>query len=279
MDLKQYLCYNQNIKVIPSKVIYYVEGKELPNMTIKNDRMIEMNQAKEIFSESHNERAYVEVVNQIKQRIYEAKLLPGDRLPTERELCEVFGVSRMALREALRVLELSGLIEVKRGSKGGIFIADTVDQLVTQSFLTMFKMNKFSMDDFFKARLLIEPEIAAEATRTMGKQFIKLLKENLEVARSVSDNPTLRLEVGREFHILIARSTKNMFLEQILKSIVELADSLKIWHSDSADPLWEVIPDEHIKIVDAIKRGDAEQAKIEMRSHLQTTYDFFKKNK
>ncbi|MHB1167435.1 MAG: FadR/GntR family transcriptional regulator [Carboxydocellales bacterium] len=248
-------------------------------MRVKKDRTIELDEAKEMFSELRNERAFVEVVNKIKKRIFESKLLPGDRLPTERELCEVFGVSRMALREALRVLELSGLIEIKRGSKGGIFVADLVDKLVTQSYLTMFQMHKFSLDDFFKARLIIEPEITAEAARIRDKQFINSLKENLVLAGSVSNDAIRRLEVGREFHILIARSTENMFLEQILKSVVELANSLKIWDTNSTSPLWEVIPNEHLKILEAIEQGDAEQAKNEMRSHLQSSYDFFRNNK
>lgn len=245
-------------------------------MSEKNDRIIELDQAKEMFSEHRSERAFSEVANKIRKRIFESKLLPGDRLPTERELCEVFGVSRMALREALRVLELSGLIEIKVGSKGGIFVADQVDKLVAQSFLTMFKMHKFSMDDFFKARLLIEPEISAEAARIKDKRFINSLKKNVEFAASVFDDAVVRLEVNREFHIMIAKSTKNMFLEQILNSIEELADQLKIWHSETTKPLWEVIPGEHKKILDAIEQGNTMQAKIAMKSHIQTTYDFFR---
>ena len=231
-----------------------------------------------MFPELRSERAFVEVVNKIRNSIFESKLLPGDHLPPERELSEVFGVSRMALREALRVIELSGLIEIKLGSKGGIFVADQADKLVTQSFLTMFKLNKFSLDDFFKARLVIEPEVSAEAARIRNKRYIDLLRENIKAFKNVPTHTSPRLTVSRDFHVLVARSSGNMFLEQILKSVIELSELLKIWEHKETSTLMDTIPEDHIKILHAIERGNPEEAKTAMSQHIQRSYDFFKNN-
>src|SRR5271167_1790541 len=106
------------------------------------------------FGPIRNTRLFEEICEQIRGQLSLGKIGPGDKLPAERMLAGQFGVSRAAVREALRALEVSGLIELRKGSKGGAFLREESAPL-TQSLEDMIDLGRVSMRDFTEARLLI----------------------------------------------------------------------------------------------------------------------------
>jgi GntR family transcriptional repressor for pyruvate dehydrogenase complex len=91
-----------------------------------------------IFKSIQSSRPSISIVNQIKEAIFQKKLMPGDKLPSERVLMEQFGASRVTVREALRTLEHSGMSEIRREAEGGAFISDPNSKFVSNFLKTCF---------------------------------------------------------------------------------------------------------------------------------------------
>ena len=131
--------------------------------------------AAEPFRQLGRRKAYEEVADQLRERIFSAAVKTGERLPTERDLSAQFGVSRVVVREAVRALELSGLVSVKKGAKGGIFIAQDHQRPMTDSIGNLLARGEARLADLFEVRKLIEP-YAAECVARIGtaKDFAAL---------------------------------------------------------------------------------------------------------
>ncbi len=117
-----------------------------------------------MFKSVHTDRISQAIVEQIKDVIFRKKLKPGDKLPSERQLMEQFEASRVTVREALRTLEYSGIIEIKRGADGGAFIGDPNTKFVNNLLQDMFSMGKIKISNLTEARLAVEPFSARIAT-------------------------------------------------------------------------------------------------------------------
>ena len=131
--------------------------------------------AAEPFRQLGRRKAYEEVADRIRERIFSAAVKTGERLPTERELSTQFGVSRVVVREAVRALELSGLVSVKKGAKGGIFIAEDHQRPITDSIGNLLARGEARLEDLFEVRKLIEPYAAGRVARIgTAKDFAAL---------------------------------------------------------------------------------------------------------
>src|SRR5262249_30240853 len=113
-----------------------------------------------MFKSIRRRRISDEVVHQITEALFSGKLQPGDRLPRERDLADTFGASRTSVREPLRSLEQEGLIQVKKGSKGGLFVAELDHGPVTRSLHTLLRVGKVTLENIAEVRLIFEPEAA-----------------------------------------------------------------------------------------------------------------------
>ena len=109
-----------------------------------------------LFNPLKPKRAFEEVCDEIKTLIFTGTLKPGDRLPTELELASQFNVSRQTVREALRLLETTGFINMQKGGSGGPLIVDTILNTISNSFLDAFQLQKISVDELTAARIEIE---------------------------------------------------------------------------------------------------------------------------
>ena len=105
-----------------------------------------MEMQKNLFEPIKSERTFEKVSKKIKQLIFDGVLKPGDRLPSELDLAQQFGVSRQTIREALRILELSGFITIQKGGAGGPLIKDTVLHSLNGMFLDAFQLEKVTLD-------------------------------------------------------------------------------------------------------------------------------------
>src|SRR4051794_26240322 len=138
-----------------------------------------------MFTQVRQARVSGEIASQIVTAIVEGRLSSGDRLPSERELGEQFGVSRMTVRDALRVLEARGLISVKVGARGGAFVADATADRVAESMSTMLRLKRMSLSELAEARKIIEGAAAELAAQRADDDDIRRLEECLESGRKV----------------------------------------------------------------------------------------------
>ena len=130
-----------------------------------------------IFTPVKSKRTFEEVSAKIKDLIFEGTLKTGDRLPSESELAVQFGVGRQTVREALRILELSGFITVQKGYGGGPIVKDTVVSKISILFQDAFQLEKISLEHITQARSTIESAILTHIVENIDDRDIKALQE------------------------------------------------------------------------------------------------------
>jgi GntR family transcriptional repressor for pyruvate dehydrogenase complex len=120
------------------------------------------------------------IIDQIRNAIFEGRLKPGDKLPSERELIEEFKVSKMTLREALRSLEVLGFLEIRKGVAGGPFVTEVDMAKARDSFTNFLLFKNLSLKDLSEVRLLLEPYIAKKATLAITQEDLNRLEKLIE---------------------------------------------------------------------------------------------------
>lgn len=205
------------------------------------------------------------VINQIKQSILLGQFKAGERLPSERDLAEEFRVSRMAIREALRALELSGFIETRQGINGGAFVTDLTFEHLGDAFLDLFLADKVSIPEMLQVRLLIEPEVARLATQNINPVGIQKLKEALEIEELPLTTLLKDVEAKQNFHFILAEMSRNRFLEAIVRSLLKLTRNLVL--AVDAGPRFIHPAGMHRKVAEAVLSGDPEAAYQAMKNH------------
>ncbi len=205
------------------------------------------------------------VINQIKHSILLGHFKAGERLPSERELAEEFRVSRMAIREALRALELSGFIETRQGINGGAFVTDLTFEHLGNAFLDLFLADKVSIPEMLHVRLLIEPEVARLATLNINPDYVQRIKEALEIEELPLTTLLKDVEAKQNFHFILAEMSGNRFLEAIVRSLLKLTRNLVL--AVDAGPRFIHPAGMHRKVAEAVFSGNPEEAYEAMRNH------------
>lgn len=220
------------------------------------------------FKPLKSERFFEKVAGAIQREILLGNLQPGQKLPNETELARQFSVGRSAVREALKVLELSGLLIVKRGFNGGTFVRppDPEDSYnPTPSSLTF---ERASIDQLMEARILIEVK-TSELAATRGEDTeIAHLKQLLSRMRAMARTPARFISADVDFHLCIAEAAKNeVFLVMINAVKTSLKNDInKIIAQPGAV---EEILDDHSEIYKHIAARNPRGAARAMEHHLQ----------
>ena len=175
-----------------------------------------------MFSPLEKKRYSEQVAQLIQEKILRDKLEKGARLPTERELAQEFQVSRTVIREALRELEVSGLIKIKKGHTGGIFIADAYHKPLRNSLKNLVSSGKVTVDQIFDVRLLIEPHIAMLAARRAKKEDIERLQALMKDSAQHQDDPNILKQNNLKFHLLLGKASGNPILSMLIESVIEI---------------------------------------------------------
>jgi GntR family transcriptional repressor for pyruvate dehydrogenase complex len=208
------------------------------------------------------------VASEIEDAILTKKIPPGDKLPSELELCNQFGVSRTAVREALCTLSAKGLISVEKGR--GIFVSHLSSEHVIKSMHNYLeiKSNKNSPLDVIQARMIIEPAIAEyAATHHTAEDMVKL-KQNLDEMRE-NEDPVEHARLDMKFHYLIAQSSGNTIMPLILNPIHRLMPNIKKKIMDIVPGAKDAALTWHQTIVDSIEECDPKKAYNAMKGHLE----------
>ena len=175
------------------------------------------------FTPIKNKKLYLQVIHQIQQMICDGKLHKGDKLPPERELASILGVSRTAIREAFSALELLGIIESRQGE--GTFISPCpLDQKIIEPLSLIFMLEGSAQKDLLQLRTLLEVECAKLAAEHASKEELKKMQDYLAVLHAQQDDHLLGVQTDRELHFTIAKAGKNVFLYYIFMAISDVLD-------------------------------------------------------
>lgn len=212
-------------------------------------------------------RFFEDVQSQLKEAILSGRFKAGEKLPSERELCLEFQVSRGVIREAIRALELSGFVCIRQGPAGGAFVTDLTFNQVGSAFLDLFKTSKLSMKDIAPVRLHIEPEVARLATLNFKPSQAEMLlqverDEHVDYASNAD-----RIDRLTRVHKVIAQLCGNQFFEVIVRSMLMLTADVALTVASDHDLIHG--PGEHQAVIQAVISGDEERAAQEMAQHLK----------
>ena len=210
-------------------------------------------------------RLYEEIVKQLVDLINKGSLKPGDRLPTERELAVQLKVSRTAIREALRSLEMMGFIESKVGE--GTFIKEITLNNVLDPFSNILLQDKKLIIELIEVRLLLESEIAKLAAGKINADKAAEMKNSLDLMEREIAEGGIGIKGENEFHNALARASENSAMSKILGMCGELLSASRLATLEIADQPRKSLED-HRKIYDAIRSGNKEESANLMREHL-----------
>ncbi len=211
-------------------------------------------------------RVYEQVAARIQHLILEGHLRPGDRLPTERELAERFGVSRSSVRDAIRVLELMGLVEPRQGEC--TVVRDLSPEAVVNPLASLLLRSRALLSDLLDVRKMIEPHLAARAAVHATDDDLARLQEILDRQRAKAERGELAVEEDSEFHYTIATAARNQVILRVLDVLMDLLRTSRE-RSLQVPGRLERSLEGHRRIVAAIRRRDPAAAEAAMRRHLE----------
>ena len=223
------------------------------------------------FTRVNIDRASHVIVNQIKQLIRDGSLLPGDRLPNERELCQQLGVSRVTVREALRTLEATGLIQVRLGAHGGSFLTSPSVQLVGANLAQLLSLSPITASAVTEARQIFEVGILPLVIERATPEDIADLRTLVAAATTAKENGVYETDLSAAFHVRLAACTHNPALEALMESFHgPLLSSLREALSAAPNMGFRGV-EEHGEIVDAIEARRLDLAQRTLTEHLERT--------
>jgi DNA-binding FadR family transcriptional regulator len=213
-----------------------------------------------------------DIAVQIRRWLDEQRLQPGERIGTEQEMADEFGVSRPTLREALRLLSASHLIRVGRGRTGGVFVASTpsegMSKNVSESISLMLAAQSISMDELVDARLSLEVPIAGRAAVNADDDAIARLEAAIEAAVGHQPGTPPFNAADGSFHQILAEAAGNDLLRALTAWILEVLQPTLVAHI-AAQVDAEAILSQHRAILRAVRRHQRSAAEKAMQAHIE----------
>lgn len=211
------------------------------------------------------------VFSRLEARILSGEWAPGSRLPTQKELASTEAVSRTVVREAVARLEAQGFATARQGD--GVFVADGARYRA-------FQVTRAEMGDLadvirlLEMRLAVETEMAALAAMRRSVEDVRDMRAALSAIQQVSDDPVAASEADSQFHLAIARASKNDYFVRFceflgVRLVPPRALALRGNPEESPQDYARRVNDQHIAIVDAIARLDPDGARAAARAHMQ----------
>jgi GntR family transcriptional repressor for pyruvate dehydrogenase complex len=212
-----------------------------------------------------------EVSAQIQVRIASGELRSGDKLPPERELAANFGVSRGAVREALRTLERTGLVSLQAGPRGGAFIGEGNPGLIGDSFRNLYLLGSVSLDELTEARQWLESTVVRIAAARASPEDLAALEANVDEAERLfkAGRYDDKIDVHIEFHNLLAQAARNSVMIMLMGALMQVM-------RDFAHAVGGERNDLTIKarrrLLDCLRKRDAGGATEAMAEHLKSLH-------
>ncbi|MDB5826706.1 MAG: uncharacterized protein JWQ73_926 [Variovorax sp.] len=214
------------------------------------------------------QRAFEEIAGQIRELVATGKLKPGDRLPAERGLSAKFNVSRNTLREALRALELSGMIELRKGATGGAFVLPGSSGVIVNGLRDLYHLGAITPQHLTEARIWLSAIVVRVACERITEEDLQALEANVQAAVKAqkAGNFDERAELHRQFHNILAGATRNPIIQVTMEGMMEVMRQFikGIGPSENAYTL----PSRR-RLLKHLRERDADAAVLEMTKFLQ----------
>jgi GntR family transcriptional repressor for pyruvate dehydrogenase complex len=205
------------------------------------------------------------VSGQLKESIFQGEYQSGERIPPEHQLVEIFGVSRVIVREAVRNLEQAGLIEIKRGPKGGAFVLPMKHDAVSQVIKDILRLGNAKVAHIMEVRLDMEPVVAGLAAERATAGDMEILCRGIEDMPDAPGDEYVAWNVN--FHRLLAKCAHNPMYDILVNILMDFTEELIL----KIKPSERIIHDttSHPELLELVRQGDAEGARRKMRFHLE----------
>lgn len=216
------------------------------------------------FQAIRKNRVHEEVAKQLERMILN-KLQPGDKLPAERELAEMLGVSRSSIRDAMRRLQLIGLVEPRQGA--GTVVREISSETLVSPLANVIAQKKHTVNELLDFRIMIEPPLAARAAEHASAEQVAKMDEILTRQARLLQAGHLAVEEDAEFHYTIAQASGNSVMLKVLDTVMDmLRETRSLTLQTEGRPAKSLAG--HKRILAAIKKKDAAAAEAAMRQHI-----------
>ncbi len=212
-------------------------------------------------------RLYRQIADQLSRFIEANDFAVGARLPTERELADMLGVSRPSVREGLIALEVEGVIEVRGGA--GVFVASRKRPPAEEPLVATPTPGPF---DVIKARWLFESEAAALAAVNANPQQLQQMHSALKTMRAAPTHSSAGTAADEHFHLAIAEASGNAAVAQVIMHLWKMRTGTLYMQMEShftGSDIWAQACAEHTLLMDAIASRDPDAARQAMRDHMK----------
>lgn len=226
------------------------------------------------FTPVRRERSFDVVVGQLEAAIADGHFEPGQRLPTERDLAELLGVSRPTLREALRAMEVLGALEIRVGKGGGTFVAQPRGDTVGAALAALINIGGASASELREFRASFEGETAAWAARRATGETAAQLRAIAERYRVAAEDATTTwpelIPIDVEFHEAVAAASRNRVRVAVMHGLLRAVERVEMLIAATADQALHVRAAHDLDaIATAIADGDPDAAKAAMTRHVE----------
>jgi GntR family transcriptional regulator, transcriptional repressor for pyruvate dehydrogenase complex len=225
-----------------------------------------------MFKAAKQNRIFQDVVEQIQETILSGKLKPGEMLPSERELKAMLQVSRGTLREALRVLEHKGLIEIKLGVGGGAVVQDVSYDQINESLALLIRYQKVSLQHLAEFRVGVEGRVSSLAAQRARPEDIIQLKSLLEKARQFVEKGRNYqrefVEMDKKIHLTLAEITGNPVYISLHHTVHDNIDQYYVAFLSMQRREMEENLADLSNIIDAVENKDIDEARRLAEAHV-----------
>jgi DNA-binding FadR family transcriptional regulator len=220
------------------------------------------------------------IAEEITAWIVSRDLGPGDKLPPEKSLIEIFGVSRGTMREALRALEVQGLVRLMTGPRGGGLIVEIPEERAMQFLCGYFYFRTLTIDDVYRVRCTLEPQLAVAVTGQLTEAHFRRLAELIDEAAIVprtAEQRRAQRSAELEFHNVIADACSNSWLAFVCRFMNRMLNDLivfkKLYYAPHKE-FAEANRCSHRDLVAAFRSEDREAARAIMQKHMEEAARF-----
>ena len=215
-------------------------------------------------------KAYEDIVKQLMAQIQKGKLKRGDQLPNERDLAEIFKVSRATVREAILSLEAIKVVDRRQGD--GTYVIASREEMMIRPLAAALFHERDDIIDIFSIRKIIEPELASMASRNRTSEELDELEAILAAQETQVREGKMPVQTDSDFHQFLARMAKNTVLERLTFALFDLMSKTREHYLQTAARQQKSLAG-HRAVLEAIRSGDAQAERRAMRKHLESVED------
>lgn len=219
----------------------------------------------------HTPRAFEAVSAQLRRRVIHGHLKPGDRLPAERDLASKLGVSRNTVREALRGLEMAGVLRLHKGAQGGAFVVTPNGDSVATALQDMFQLGSVTPAQLTEARLHITESVVRLACERISDGQIDELERNVEASlkASLAEDFVNRSRINLEFHKILARATGNPVFVAVMNGLIAV---MQHFVDTLGPPQGDAVFASRKRFIAHLRAREPEAAIAEMKKFLRSVH-------